>query len=250
MAEMVGEWHEEFFRGLGLDLWRQMATREQTEAEVDFLQTTLSVVPPARLLDVPCGNGRHSIEMAARGYAMTGVDITDELIHEGQGKAAAAGLSVDWSLGDMRKLRFDSEFDGAFCLGNSFGYLDDRGNRAFLAGVSRGLRPGARFVLDTAMAAESILPGLPEREWLWVGDILVLIQNHYWAGESRLDSEYSFVRGGTTERRTASCCIYTVAEIKRMLRQVELQAIATWSSLDAEPLRLGDHRLLLVSEKL
>ena len=54
----------------------------------------------------------------------------------------------------MRDLPWRSTFDGAFCVGNSFGYLDDPGNAAFLRAVRETLRPGARLVLETPMVLE------------------------------------------------------------------------------------------------
>jgi cyclopropane fatty-acyl-phospholipid synthase-like methyltransferase len=57
-------------------------TPEQTRAEVDFLVKLLGGAPKARVLDVPCGNGRHSLELAARGRRMTGVDLAEEFIEE------------------------------------------------------------------------------------------------------------------------------------------------------------------------
>src|SRR6266851_1354723 len=63
-------WFEDFFHGIANDLWRKAVTAEQTRAEADFLQRTLG--KKRRLLDVPCGNGRHSLELARRGCHMTG----------------------------------------------------------------------------------------------------------------------------------------------------------------------------------
>jgi cyclopropane fatty-acyl-phospholipid synthase-like methyltransferase len=63
---MQSNWYEEFFHGLALDLWRKAVTEEQTEAEADFIAGILDLPNGARILDVPCGNGRHSIELEAR----------------------------------------------------------------------------------------------------------------------------------------------------------------------------------------
>jgi SAM-dependent methyltransferase len=243
------EWYKNFFYGVALDLWRKAITPEQTRAEVDFLVKTLRPPEGARLLDVPCGGGRHSLELAARGYRTVGVDISEEFIAEARARAARGGLQAEWFMADMRSLPNEFEFGGAFSFGNSFGYLDRDGMNAFARALSDVLKPGARFVLDTGMAAESILPSLEVHRWFRVDDILLLVDNQYDAAHSCLDTEYIFVRGGKTESRPSSHLVYTVAEIERLLGAVGLETQAIYSSLDEQPFRLGSPRLLLVAQK-
>jgi SAM-dependent methyltransferase len=174
--EMQSNWQVDFFRGVALELWRRVMPPEQTRAEVDFLERVLRIAPGAKLLDVPCGNGRHALEFTARGYAMTGVDQSEEFIAEVRDKSSAAGR---WVLGDMRELPWISEFDGAYCFGNSFGYLSLEDAAKFLHGIARALKAGGRFAVETGMAAESIMRGLLKTRWFKAGDIFMLIQNQY-----------------------------------------------------------------------
>ncbi len=55
---MQSNWYEKFFYGVAVDLWRKAVTVEQTRVEADFIIKTLRPASGARLLDVPCGNGR------------------------------------------------------------------------------------------------------------------------------------------------------------------------------------------------
>jgi SAM-dependent methyltransferase len=245
---MESEWHKDFFRGVALDVWRGAVSPEQTRAEADFLEKVLEFSPGARLLDVPCGSGRHSLELASRGYRTTGVDIAEEFVREAQTRAAC-GLQAEFLLGDMRHLPWQSEFDGAFCFGNSFGYTEHKGTVDFLSALSRTLKRGSRFALETGLAAESILPKLQERGWVEIGNILFLSARRYEAAESRLYIQYTFVRDGKQETRGASQQVYTVAEIRRLLEQAGLGTVALYSSLDQQPYQLGSPRLLLVAEK-
>src|SRR6185295_16998228 len=75
-------WYESFFHGVTLDLWRRAIPPEQTQAEAEFLIEQLSCSPGSHVLDVPCGNGRLSFELAKRGLRVTGVDISEEFIAE------------------------------------------------------------------------------------------------------------------------------------------------------------------------
>jgi len=72
---MQSNWQETFFRGVALDAWRRVINPDMTRVEVDFLERALGVETGARLLDIPCGNGRHAIELAGRGYNLTGLDL-------------------------------------------------------------------------------------------------------------------------------------------------------------------------------
>src|SRR6266446_5188030 len=95
-------WYENFFRGIALDLWRTAVSDEQTKAEAAFLVRTLECASGSRLLDVPCGNGRHSLELAKRGYQITGLDISEEFIEEARASSSAIGARIEWVLADMR----------------------------------------------------------------------------------------------------------------------------------------------------
>ncbi|MGH9664720.1 MAG: class I SAM-dependent methyltransferase [Bryobacteraceae bacterium] len=116
------------FRGAALDFWRRAVTAEQTHVEADFLERTFAAAPAAQFLDVPCGNGRHALELARRGYRTTGVDLSAEFIAEAR---AAGSASTSWVQGDMCDLPWSGAFDGACCFGNSFGYLDHEGAAGF-----------------------------------------------------------------------------------------------------------------------
>src|SRR5258706_15984488 len=178
-TDKKANWWEDFFHGIALDFWRAAVPVEQTRAESDFLQKQLHLAGAEKILDVPCGNGRLSLELAGRGFNLTGVDIASEFIAEAKSKSDASGLQIRWINQDMRELPWQAEFDAAFCFGNSFGYLDDSGNAEFLKAVAEVLKPGARFIIETGATAESILPSFQERRWFEIAGITFLINSRY-----------------------------------------------------------------------
>jgi len=239
-------WQTDFFRGVALEFWRRSMNPEQTHAEVRFLERILGTAPGAQILDVPCGNGRHALELAGRGYCITGVDLSPEFIAEARGRTSSRAR---WVLGDMCELPWLAEFDGAYCFGNSFGYLDHDGAQRFLSAVARALKPGARFVVETGMAAESILPTLLKKRWHRSGDIFVLSENHYHPAEGRLDIQYTFIQRGDIDTRPTASYVFTVAEICRMQADAGLQIVELLGSVSGEPYRIGSPNLILVSVK-
>jgi SAM-dependent methyltransferase len=242
---MQSNWQNDFFRGVALELWRRVTTPEQTSAEVDFLEKIFGGAKSARLLDVPCGNGRHAVELANRGYSVTGVDSSDEFIAEARGKSN----QVEWRLGDMCDLPWAAEFDAVYCFGNSFGFLDRAGVRRFLSAVAGALKPGGQFAIETGMAAESILPGLVKNRWYRAGDIFMLSENQYDPEQGRLDIQYTFICGGEVEVRPSSSFTFTTAEICRMHQEAGLGMIELLGSIGGEPYQLGSPRLILVSRR-
>lgn len=239
-------WWEDFFHGVALDFWRAVVSDEQTRAEADFIQKQLKLAAGARVLDVPCGNGRLAIELARRGFRLTGVDIASEFIAEAKMKSSAGGVSIDLREGDMRNLPWQDEFDGAFCFGNSFGYLDDQGNANFLKAVSHALRPGAALVIDSGAVAECLLPVFQEQRSFEVGGITLVADSRYDHSEGRIFTQYSFIRDGQTETRPSSQRVYTYHELTGLLSETELEPVNAYSSLTEDPFKLGAHRLLLV----
>jgi len=190
---------------------------------------------------VPCGAGRLSLELAARGYRMTGVDLSPEFLSHA--RAADAERRVVWEQRDMRDLPWRARFDGAFCLGNSFGYLDDEGEAQFVRAVAAALKPGGRFVLETPMVIESLLPNLKDRPWFKAGDVYLLVANEYDPSRGRLDIEYTFVSDGRVEVRRGSHRAYTYRQL------VELMETAGFAVAPAETWTRASQTLTLVGTR-
>ncbi len=131
----------------------------------------------------------------------------------------------------MRDLPWPERFDGAFCLGNSFGYLDDRGNADFLKAVARALKSGARFVLETGYVLETLLPNLQARTWYPMGDMLMLADRRYDHTDGRLYVEYTWVCEGKVDKRSMSARLYTYREIFGLLEDARFTDLKGYSSL-------------------
>jgi len=253
-------WYESFFHGVTLDLWRRAIPPEQTRAEAEFLIDQLNCLTGAHVLDVPCGNGRLSFELAKRGLRVTGVDISEEFIGEARSiqqtslDPPADANATDWRLrtefirADMRRVEGQAIYDAGYCFGNSFAFLGHDETEKFLAAVARSLKPGARFIVHTGMAAESVLPDFEEQSCHELGDLSLTIKERYVAAESCIDSEYIFEREGRQETRVAREWVYTTAEIRRMLARAGFEVLNLYGSLKCLPYKLGSRELFVVSE--
>jgi SAM-dependent methyltransferase len=244
------EWFETFFQGVAVEFWNRAIPPALTLMEVDFLEKALAPPPRASLLDIPCGSGRHSVELARRGYRLTAIDLSAEFLRLAQANAADAHVQLDLRQGDMRDPGLDADvFYGAFCFGNSFPYLDRPGVTAFLAAIGRAIRPGGRLVIDTGCAAESILPTLLPQRWHRFDDIIVMSKASYIASDSRLDIDYTFIQDGKIETRPASSYVFTVAELTRMLADEGFEVVSLNGGFAGERYELGSPRLVLTAQR-
>jgi SAM-dependent methyltransferase len=245
---MKHNWWENFFHGVALEFWRAAISDEQTRTEADFIQKQLELPAGAKILDVPCGNGRLCFELASRGFALTGVDIAAEFIAEARARSEKTGLAIDWHQRDMRDLQWENEFAGAFCFGNSFGYMDDEANADLLKAIARSLQPGARFILDAPAIAEC-LPNLQPYRLIEIAGIKTEIKTTYDSEQRRMFNEFAFTRDGVTERRESSQRVYGYRELMDLVEAADLKVLQSYSSLTEEAFGQGASRLFLTAEK-
>jgi SAM-dependent methyltransferase len=138
-------WYEAFGDALG-EGYLKYPWVGSTVPDCDYLERVLDVRPGARLLDIGCGVGRHVVELARRGYRMTGIDVSRGLLRVGERLAREASVDVELQHLDARLLDYDSEFDAAYsvCEG-AFGLVPtDDENLAILEGMCRAVKPGGR----------------------------------------------------------------------------------------------------------
>lgn len=144
------EW-EQFFDGHAPEYMKNEFTKN-TLAEIDFIIEELGLAEGCFILDVGCGTGRHSVELARRGYRMTGVDISSGMLAEAKEAAEKAGVEVEWIQADAASFKAKEVFDAALCLcEGAFGLLgsdDDplKHELAILRNINRALKPSAKVI--------------------------------------------------------------------------------------------------------
>src|SRR5881275_265514 len=173
---LPSEWWRTLFNSLYLETDGDIVENDRnTEQEVDLLIRSAGLERNDRLLDLCCGQGRHSLELARRGFPqVTGLDRSRYLIRLARKRARQRNLQVSFHEGDARRFRLgDGEFHCVCILGNSFGYFDrPEDDLAVLEAVKRALASGGILVMDL-MDGEWMRRHFEARSWEWVD------QNHF-----------------------------------------------------------------------
>ncbi len=224
------------------ELYGKMGFVQGTVQEVDFLADLLRLPDGARILDVGCGTGRHSLEFARRGFHPVGIDISSGLIDVAREIAATEHLDAAFHVGDARALDFAGEFDAAICLcQGAFGIAgDEAGHRQILAGVSRALRPGAPFVLTAINAVSAIRSQDPAASF----DPYTLTSS--WTETFRSPA-------GETQDMVVHCTAFTYRELKWLLEDAGLKVQAAYGCVaggfERKSLTRDDIEIMMVAGK-
>ena len=144
------QWYESLFENYGKSYDNESFT-QGTPGECDFLEKELAFNRQARILDIGCGTGRHSIEMTRRGYNVMGVDLSDSQLARAREKAMALELNIVFQKHDARALPFADEFDLAMmiCEGGFPLMETDEMNYQILQSAARALKSNGTFIFTT-----------------------------------------------------------------------------------------------------
>lgn len=150
--------------------WFEIGFENETKKEANFFEKAFKKYCPfqvKRLLEPACGGGRLVVEMASRGYDVTGFDLSQAMLDHTRKELKKRNLKAKTLIGDMTDFSFPKKFDSAFCTFNSFRQLlSEEAAQSFLRCVAGSLRPGGLFFLGLHLAPMDVEPLGTER---WVG---------------------------------------------------------------------------------
>jgi SAM-dependent methyltransferase len=145
---------------------KEMSWVEHTREEVDFVVRALGLRGNERILDLACGFGRHSLELARRGFRVVGVDFTEEYVQDARASARAESLGVEFLLGDVREVAYREEFDVVLNMADgAIGYFEtEEENLRLFDAIAAALRPGGKHLLGVC-SADHARKHFPRRHW-------------------------------------------------------------------------------------
>ena len=144
------QWYESLFENYATQYEKEVFTAG-TIGECDFIEKEIKHDKQRRILDIGCGTGRHSVELAKRGYRITGIDLSEGQLAKAREKAKKENLTIDFRSGDARNLPFVNEFDVAImiCEG-AFPLMEtDEMNFRILKGATDALKENGKLIFTT-----------------------------------------------------------------------------------------------------
>jgi len=249
MSTADPDWFEGFFDADYLQFVADRYPPEATAAEVDGLVEALGLGPGSRVLDLACGHGRHSVELARRGCVVTGVDLSGPSLELASARAREAGVEVRFELEDMRRIGFEGEFDAAINMFTAFGYFEDDENRLVLERVAAALVPGGAFVIEIVNPV-AVFARFEARGWHTLSDGTVMLEERaYDVPRGRFETCWTYVRGGERRERRFSHRAYTAPELAAMASAAGLVVERMWGGLDGSELEMGSRRIVMLARK-
>ena len=247
MSDVDPRWYDDFFGEDWLVIARTVEDPELTRAQVDFLVERLGLEPGARVLDLACGHGRHAIELARRGFGVTGLDLSEPSLALARERAGEQSLELELVAGDMRELPWEGEFDAIVNLWTAFGYFAEESDDArVLDAVARALRPGGSFLLDT-LNVFALARGFQEHGWQELEDGRLLIEDRaYDQLAGRSTATWTVIDpDGTRRHHRHSLRCYTLPELRALLRRAGLEVVDAWGGWDGAPFGWESSRLIV-----
>jgi SAM-dependent methyltransferase len=204
-----------------------------TASEVDEIIRLLDLRPGASVLDLCCGPGRHALELARRGFKVTGVDLNAAYIKQAREAAQAEKLHVEFVESDARDFCRPAGFDAAISMYTSFGYFEDIGDDVkVLENVCASLRPGGAMVIET-FGKEAISRRYEHRTCRRQGDDLLLAEHIIIGPWERMELRWTLVHpDGTRAEASLRIRLYSAVEMASVVRQAGFDSIDIFGNLD------------------
>jgi len=212
----------------------------EVPAVVDALERLASPPAGGSVLDACCGPGRHSLELASRGYRVTGVDLTSAYLEAARESAEDFGVEAEFLRADIRSFERPRAFDLAINLYTSFGYFDDPADDlAALRRFRASLKPGGALVLETT-GKETAVRDFVEGEWFERDGMTILTEYEVVGSWEGLRNRWVIVRSagdGRLERVDRSFVIrlYSAVELRSALLAAGFVSVELFGSLEGAP---------------
>jgi SAM-dependent methyltransferase len=244
------DWWRDYFDAQYLLEYEPLFSLARDRHEAARIIDVLGLPSGARVLDVPCGQGRHAHLFAEAGYDVDGLDYSRDLL--ARARARGTGRTLRYTRGDMRALpaKWTERFDAVLNLFTSFGFFaDPSDDKRVVAEFARVLKPGGLLVWYGGNR-DGVMARFLERDWWQTADGTLIAQERTFdpiSGQLTVHSVWAGKRNrGEREHQIR---LYTPTRLAELMADVGLVVEASYDGMRDRPLRRDSSEMLLVARK-
>jgi len=243
------EWWQKYFTEDYLKLYGH--TEQRAPSEVAAVLRMLQIKPPAKILDLCCGFGRHAIVLAGEGFDVTGIDISERFLQMARKRADLVGVKLNLEKADMRHIQHLHEFDAVINLFTAFGFFENESEDLMvLEGVARSLKRDGQFIIDT-VNRDHIIHSLQPKRWTIDNGTVVLEERFFDYFKSRLEISLELIDKDNGNRRLEySFRLYTLTEMLNLFQKVGLKLTEVYGDFNGSLYSAQSPRLIMVARKM
>lgn len=243
-------WYEKWF---GKDYMLVYPHRNIAEAitQIDFLLKNVPISKNAKILDLCCGCGRHSIELKKLGYDVVSADLSSDLLNIAKESAYDNNIDLKIVRCDMREIPFSNQFDLVIQFFTSFGYFEsDEDNQKVLNSISKALKSNGKFLIDY-MNPDYVVDNLINKDEKDISEGIHITQER-WIDEQRcrINKKITLIKDGKEKNYEESVRLYSHEEMKYMLNKAGLQLSETYGDFLGTKFNKKSPRMILIGYKI
>ncbi len=230
-----------------LYFYSESLTDDRSDAEVAGLVQMAQLDTPQKILDMPCGIGRHTNRLAALGHTMTGVDLYPGFLEIARREADARGVHVDYQQADMRHIDYKNEYDRVMILFTSFGFFEDEDNYLVLQNAARALVPGGLFILDIPNRDTFIKYTNPAYVVEKNGDLMIDRIN-FDTCTGKMHNRRIVIRNGVRKDKPFFVRLFSPSEISAWIKRAGMEIVQIFGGYNAVPITVDSRHMIVVAK--
>lgn len=216
---------------------------------IDNIVKLLNLNQDMQILDLCCGVGRHTLELARRGFNVVGVDRNETFLRKAKDKAEKEKLNIEFIREDMRAFRRPELFDIVININTSFGYFENpEDDKTVVKNIYESLRDGGRLLIEMS-SKEIIAKIFSKRDWDEYDDLILLQERKVEDNWNRMFMRWIIIKAGQMKEVEMTVRLFSASEMCNLLMECGFGNIDVYGSLEGIPFDQNATRMVVVARK-